>query len=164
MAELDELFDHDAATVARELLGRDLVRTFGSKREVKGRITEVRAWGEHPTREVEFTEHPSGVISVSQYGKSYMIDISVDGGAGCVTLIDAFFPDFGTTVGSAGRLAKALEIDGAFTGYDLVQGVSLEGGLNETLRIEGSPYRGPISERRWSKAPDNWQGTFYFKP
>ncbi|MBT3985236.1 hypothetical protein HOE91_02980 [archaeon] len=162
--DLGELFEHDPVTVARELLGRDLVRVFGSRRDVRGKITEVKAWGEHPTRELQFTEYPSGVISVSQYGKNFMIDIGVNGGAGCVTLVNAFFPDFGRSVGSAGRLAKALEIDTAFTGYDLFQRVSLEGGLDATLRIEGSPYGGTILEKGWSRAPVNWQGTFYFKP
>ncbi|MBT4397523.1 hypothetical protein HOD38_04605, partial [archaeon] len=91
--DLGELFEHDPVTVARELLGRDLVRVFGSRRDVRGKITEVKAWGEHPTRELQFTEYPSGVISVSQYGKNFMIDIGVNGGAGCVTLVNAFFPD-----------------------------------------------------------------------
>ncbi len=165
MTGLAELFNQDPVTVAKELIGRELIRTFGNSRIVKGELFEVRAWGEHSERELEFTEHDSGIVSVSKYGRSYMIDVSVQEGRGCVTLIGAIFPDIGGIANTAGKLADGLQIDEAFNGYDLVNARSAsDTSLASTLRLEGHPYEGTILERRWARAPDNWQGTFYVRP
>ena len=155
-----EFFKQDPETVAKQLLGRDLVRIFGTEREVRGRILEVSAWqgtyGEHTKH--KFDDYEPGTVSVScKYGK-HLIDITCGNGTSCVTLINGEY-EFGgekVKVNGPGNFSKALQVDKSFDGIDITVG--------PYLRVEGTAVdESLVKKRNKKKVPPNCVGFFYIK-
>jgi DNA-3-methyladenine glycosylase len=165
--ELD-FFRRDSLEVARELLGKRLVRRLGRERRV-GRIVEVEAYkgvgdlasharrGPTPRTTIMFGQ-PGVAYVYLVYGMHHCMNVVAhpDGVAGAV-LVRALAPvsDLPATNGP-GKLAKALGIDRTLNGADLVAGRELwleddgcaPGRVVATPRI-GVDYAGP----EWAGKP-----------
>lgn len=155
-----DFFKQEPISVARQLLGRQIVRNFNSC-EIRGRILEVSAWqgtyGEHV--KPKFDDFLPGYLSVSmKYGKNLM-DITVGNGKSCITLIDGEFEFDGELYrpGGPGNLSRALNVDSSFDGLDLT--------TSPVLYLEGSPVNPEeIRMRQKKNVPPNCQGYFYIQP
>ena len=156
-----KFFRQNPKTVARKLLGRELVRIFPNNSEVRGRILEVSAWQGISGDNIDqkFPEYKPGVVSVSPRRGWYLTDITCGNGNACVTLVSAEYDFEGelVKVGSPGKLSEALGINpDGFDGYDLISGNS--------LRVEGSPVNPKlVMQRQKSNLPANCRGFFYVR-
>ncbi len=155
-----EFFDRSSVLVAKNLLGKYLVRRINGKTE-KYKITETEAYegwddkashasrGQTP-RNTPMFEKPGTIYVYFTYGMHYMLNI-VCGNPGhpAATLIRGIEG----TVGPA-RLTKKLVIDKALNGKMLgkASGLWVEDAINNKKKILktpriGIPYAGPV----WSQ-------------
>jgi DNA-3-methyladenine glycosylase len=155
-----DFFKQDAATVAKQLLGKKIIRKFDNGAEVEGRITEVSAWeGTYGDQQKhKFDEYEQGTLSVScKFGK-YLMDITCGNGRSCVTLINGEFDFDGnkTEVEGPGNFSKALNITPVFDGYLL--------NSNDSLKISGdSATPEEVKQRNKSNVPPNCRGYYFVK-
>lgn len=125
-----KFFARDAESVARELLGKVLVRRWEDGREVRGVITEAEAYvgvedlashaaGGRKTKRTEVMFGPAGhVYMFFTYGVHWMLNI-VCGEEGDPQAV--LIRGIGTlkNINGPGRVTKFLELDGSFYGEDL---------------------------------------------
>ena len=144
-----DFYSQDTLTVARNLLGKKLIRTLRGKR-LSGIITETEAYlgasdsashafrGQTPRNQVMFG--PAGQAYVYfVYGMHYLLNVTTEQeGIPCAVLIRALKPMEGIkqmeryrgckgsnlTNGPA-KLCQALNIDKAFNQWDLTKGKKL---------------------------------------
>ena len=154
-----DFFNRHAEKVAKDLLGRVLVRETG-KNSIYVRLEEIAAYeGEAKSMTKGALEQP-GTIGVStKYGKN-LVDISTLGICipSCVTLIAGTLFDrkgLEKHIDGPGNLAKALDIDRTYDGVPL---------NFVKIWIGGYPVEPEkILKRKLSKVPENCEGYFYFK-
>ncbi|MFC1767713.1 DNA-3-methyladenine glycosylase [Candidatus Margulisiibacteriota bacterium] len=127
-------YDRNTKIVARELLGKFIVRKLG-KRKLIGRIVETEAYLEkdpashayrgRTPRSAPMFEHPGHAYVYFIYGNHYCLNAVTEqhGKAGAV-LIRALEPINGIkpATNGPGKLTKALRIDKKFNRADLTKG------------------------------------------
>jgi len=127
-------YDRDTRIVARQLLGKYLIRKIGRK-ELIGKIVETEAYLESdpashsykgPTpRSAPMFEEPGHAYVYFIYGNHYCLNAVTErsGKAGAV-LIRALEPIKGikSATNGPGKLTKALQIDKGFNRADLIRG------------------------------------------
>jgi 3-methyladenine DNA glycosylase Mpg len=159
----EEFFARHAEEVAKDLLGRTLVRERPNKATLYAVINEVSAWeGDKEKSMTKGALYAPGTLLVSTKFGNHMLDISTYkiGELSCITLIAASIGDERGVRESAqgpGKLTKALEIE-----KDSFNGLPLR--LSQYLWF-GGPAASPdrIAQRSISKAPKNCRGYFYLK-
>lgn len=128
-----EFYDRDTVEVAKDLLGKFLIREAPFGRQI-GRIVEVEAYtGSHdlachtskgltPRTQVMFG--PPGYAYVYLiYGLHYCLNVVTENqGKGCAVLLRALEPiqNISTRTQGPGLLCKALSIDKSFNGHDFL--------------------------------------------
>ena len=155
-----DFFKRHADEVAKDLLGRVMIREIHGKPTIYIRLEEIAAYeGEVKSMTKGALEQP-GTIGVStKYGKN-LIDISTLAicEPSCVTLIaGTIFERKGDKkyINGPGNLAKALEIDKTYDGVPL---------NFAKIWIGGNPIdKEQILKRNKSGLPENCKGYFYFR-
>lgn len=160
----EEFFERSALVVARELIGKVLVRRYRGK-EIRGIITETEAYvgphdlaahsskGRTPRTEVMFGP-PGRWYVFFNYGVHWMLNVVTNKeGRAAAVLIRGL-----NTVAGPGRLTKKLHIDRSFYGKPIAPKsglwiedigiVLLRRSIRRTPRI-GVDYAGPI----WAAKP-----------
>ncbi|WP_027377898.1 DNA-3-methyladenine glycosylase [Kaistella palustris] len=127
-ARLSKLYfqQNDAVALAKDLLGKTLVRKFADGREFRAQITETEAYfgpddqashaskGRTPRTELMFGA--GGTVYVYLiYGKYWLLNIVT----GTEDLPEAVLIRGLTTVSGPGRIGNLLELDRSFYGEDL---------------------------------------------
>lgn len=165
-----DFYARDTLEVARDLLGKKLVRARAGE-ERAGRIVEVEAYkgvgdlASHaragPTKRAAIMFGPAGVCYVYMiYGMHFCMNVVAheDGRAGAVLVraVELEEPEPRERTDGPAKLARALAIDRALNGADLVSGSELwiedggahPGGIVATPRI-GVAYAGS----EWASKP-----------
>lgn len=157
-------FDRDTVTVARELLGKRLVRTLPSGERLEARITETEAYdgfedrashahrGQTPRNAVMFGP-PGHIYLYLCYGVHWLLNLTTrEAGWPAAVLIRGT-----TAVSGPGRLTKHFQLDraqntlplGPAAGLWVAEGGEVPGGeITATPRV-GVDYAGPV----WSAKP-----------
>jgi DNA-3-methyladenine glycosylase len=163
-------YDRDAESVARELLGKLLVRRVDRCRRV-GRIVETEAYLGPPdlaahsahglTKRTEVMHGPPGYAYVYLiYGMHHCLNL-VTGPGNCpsAVLLRALEPvanlDSASTSGP-GRLCKALDIDRRLNGHDVTRGELVVAEPPDTagpLEIVARPRIGVDYAGEWAAKP-----------
>ncbi len=159
---LSELFfARDVITVAKDLLGRTLVRERPRGATLYAKICEVAAYeGNTEESMTEGASYAPGTLSIStKYGKR-LLDIATDrtGKQSCITLIAGLVGDkrgVRELVQGPGKLTAALEIDKDLDGLLLRDSPLWIGG--QAIEEE------EILERRLANTPFNCKGYYYFR-
>jgi DNA-3-methyladenine glycosylase len=162
-------YDRDAETVARELLGKLIVRRL-DQRVLIGRIVETEAYlgphdlaahsskGRTPRTEVMFGP-PGHAYVYFIYGMHHCLNIVTGpGGHASAVLIRALEPvnNVSVTASGPGRLCRALEIDRRLNGHDLTQGelvVAQAEGCPRPLEIVACARVGVDYAGEWAGKP-----------
>lgn len=152
--KLDTSFFQDsAANVARNLIGRTLVRELPGGKHLLATIREVAAWqGAEKTSAQTIRYHP-GIIGISnRYGHN-LIDIGTGymGRPSCVTLAGIYTPD--EVIEGPGKVSKYLAIDSDCDSMPI---------NNDVLWIGGQGVNSEQVLQRLKQAPANCKGYFYF--
>ena len=141
-------YARNTITVARELLGKYIIRKIGRRRSI-GRIVETEAYLEndpasHAYRGVTprcapMFEHPGHAYVYFIYGNHYCLNVVTEkfGRAGAV-LIRALEPveNIKLPTNGPGKLTRALKIDMKFNRADLTKGkLIITGGKREKFGI-----------------------------
>ena len=161
-------FENDTVWVARNLLGKYLVRRT-NKGEMCGKIVETEAYdgpedlashsssGKTPRTNVMFG--PAGHAYVYLiYGVHYCLNV-VTRKPGAAVLIRALQPldkmEKEKVASGPGKLCRWMGIDKSFNGWDLTIGRRLwiAGGEASDLKIESSPRIGVDYAGEWAKKP-----------
>ena len=157
----EEFFARNSESVAKDLLGRTLVRERKRKKDLYASIREISAYegqSSSMTKGVLYT--PGTLIVSTKYGRN-LLDISTQkiGDSSCITLISAIVGERGEEgelVKGPGNLTKALEIDkDSFDGWLLTLSPLWIGG--QTIENDR------VIKRNKSNMPSNCVGYFYFK-
>ncbi|MCX6819590.1 MAG: DNA-3-methyladenine glycosylase [Candidatus Aenigmarchaeota archaeon] len=111
----EDFFARDSETVAKDLLGRQLVRQIG-KRTYRGRITETGAYSGYVEKRMqEELAYPPGILYIhtGQRGYSTMAIGTEREGVPSVVTIRRLYPLEGIErpVNSPGKLTESLKID-----------------------------------------------------
>ena len=153
-----EFFNRGPVTVAKDLIGKEIVRYFNGT-EVRGRILGVSAWQGTVSDNQKFADYEPGTMSVSNRRGHYLLDITVGArGNACVTITDAefYFDDTKVKLNGPGKICKALQIDPSLDGEVMTK--------NKYLAIEGASVPdSKIYIRPKKKVPENCKGFFYTK-
>lgn len=154
-----DFFARSSDAVARELLGRNLVRRLSSGAIVKGKISEVAAYQGNAKRTSEKIKSAPGIISVSTKYGSQLLDIATgdEGEYSCITLRAAEFEWLGKKqlVAGPGRLCKALKISKSLDGLSV---------YNNDIWIEGKSIdNSKIVVKKSKKMPSNCLGYYKIK-
>ncbi|MBN1654585.1 MAG: DNA-3-methyladenine glycosylase [Deltaproteobacteria bacterium] len=161
-----EFYDRDTITVARELLGKHLIRvTHGASRIA--RIVEVEAYlGPHDlaahsarglTNRTLVMNGPPGYAYVYMiYGMYYCLNVVTESeGHACAVLLRALEPVKNVTgrTRGPGLLCRAMDIDRRHNGHDLLSEdfYIASSGINEKLSIVKRPRIGVNYAGRWAK-------------
>jgi len=158
--------------VARDLLGKTLIREFESGERLVGEIVEVEAYdgpedrachsAHGRTARTEVVFGPAGYAYVYLvYGLHHCLNIVTEK-PGAAVLIRALKPFFikltteevGITSGP-GKLCRWMRIDRSLNGWDLTRGEQLwlEEGSGERLEIASSPRIGISYAGEWAAKP-----------
>jgi 3-methyladenine DNA glycosylase Mpg len=154
-----EFYARPSLTVARELLGKKIVRRWKGD-EIRGVIKEVAAWhGETESKHPGLRYAPGEIGISKRFGQQVML-ISTDRTdiASCVTLIAAELLDGGKPVlyQGPGKIAKALHID---EGFDRVK--VYDNGMLSIVE-SGIPEQ-EVLKRSSKNIPANCKGYFYIQ-
>ena len=158
----ESFFARNSESVAKDLLGRTLVRKREGEKNFIASIREIAAWeGDAMASRYEGILNAPGTIFIPiQYGKP-IFGLATDaiGKPSCVTLISAIVgnkKEGGELIKGPGNLSKALAID-----KDSFDGLPLR---LSPLWISGQPVESErILKRNKSNVPDNCIGYFYFR-
>ena len=161
-----EFFERDTITVAKELLGKYLVREINGIKKI-GKIVETEAYlGEH-----DLAAHsskgitPRTKVMFGPAGRSYVYLIYgiyhclnlVTGkeGDGSAVLIRAIEPieNINEKTSGPGLLCNALDIDKTMNDYDISGEKLYVLDNDETFEIESSPRVGVDYAKDWAKKP-----------
>jgi DNA-3-methyladenine glycosylase len=161
-------YDRDAESVARDLLGKHLVRRIGRRMQV-GRIVETEAYlGPHDlaahsargrTARTEVMFGPPGHAYVYLiYGMHNCLNVVTGPGYhASAVLLRALEPisNVDLSASGPGRLCRALEIDRSLNGHDLTQGtlVLVEPDAPAPFEIDARPRVGVEYAREWAEKP-----------
>ncbi len=162
-------YDRDAESVARDLLGKLIVRRVDD-RLVIGRIVETEAYlGPHDlaahsskgrTARTEVMFGPPGHAYVYLiYGMHYCLNVVTGpGDHASAVLIRALEPvgNVSVTASGPGRLCRALQIDRRLNGHDLTQGelvVAQAEGFPKSLEIVARARVGVDYAGEWAGKP-----------
>jgi len=151
-------FEQNSDTIAKELLGRFLVRHFpNSDNYVVGQIREVAAYKGQTDHSSDGLMESAGTIDISRKYNKFLLDVATgyENTPSCVTLRGAAF-EFGKIcqLKGPGSLTNALKIDFDFSGLDISN--------NEDLWIEGPSLHNVNKKRRnLSSYTKNCLGYFY---
>jgi DNA-3-methyladenine glycosylase len=162
-----KFFERPTLGVARDLLGKVLVRQIG-KRRLAALITETEAYiGERDlacharfgkTKRNAVMYGPGGVWYVYLiYGMYWLLNIITEreNRPAGVLIRSAILTDSGRVLGGPGKLTKTLRIDGAFYGRSVTSdGLFVEDRGIRPHRIERTPrigisYAGPYKHKKW---------------
>lgn len=156
----ESFFARNPDIVAKELLGRYLVRVFENGKVVKGKITEVAAYqGTARKRTSGKIKAAPGIMSVStKYGK-HLLDIATgkEGKYSCITLRSAEFRwnNQIQSINGPGKLCKILKINPSLDGLSI---------YGTKLWIEGQPEsESEIDIKKLNNLPDNCFGYYQLK-
>ena len=162
-------YDRDAESVARDLLGKLVVRLIESRQQI-GRIVETEAYlGPHDlaahsargrTARTEVMFGPPGHAYVYFiYGMHHCLNfVTGPGDHASAVLLRALEPvkNIDTSASGPGRLCRALDIDRRLNGHDLTTGelvlaepAELDGGFE----IESRPRVGVDYSGEWAHKP-----------
>jgi 3-methyladenine DNA glycosylase Mpg len=150
-----DLFIQRPEDMARNLLGRTIVRESDIGIPILGIIREVAAWRGAEDSSDDTINNGYGIIGVSKKFGHYLIDIGTgaEGKPSCVTLI-AVDSSEGIIYGP-GNVSKYLQIDPTF------DSIPIDG---DRLWIGGKPIaKSQIRQRNLTTKPANWAGNFYFR-
>src|SRR3989344_2612797 len=150
-----DFFARSAVIVARELLGKRIIRELSPSKKVIGRIYEVAAYQGETDSTSDVIDYVPGTIGISRKFGKFLIDVSAGSGnqRACITLVSALFDD-GLAQGP-GNLSKMLQIDESFNGLPIV---------NNSLYLESDSFQVPeIRTRKKSNASENCKGFFYIR-
>jgi DNA-3-methyladenine glycosylase len=161
-------YDRGAESVARELLGKLLIRQIGRRTQV-GRIVETEAYlGPHDlaahssrgrTGRTEVMFGPPGHAYVYLiYGMYNCLNVVTGPGAhASAVLLRALEPisNIDLSASGPGRLCRALEIDRQLNGHDLTQGALILAEPEEAapVEIEAWPRVGVAYAQEWAEKP-----------
>jgi DNA-3-methyladenine glycosylase len=159
-------YDRETVTVARELLGKYLVRGTGRERQV-GRIVEVEAYlGPHDraahsargrtARNAVMFGPPGRAYVYLIYGIHYCFNVVTEGeGHAAAVLIRALEPikNLRGKTNGPGLLCRAMQIDQRLNGYDLVSNDFLiaEPPTREEIAIVKRPRIGVEYAGYWAR-------------
>jgi len=111
----ESFFARNSDIVAKELLGKYVVRVLNNNRIVRGKITGIAAYQGKSERTSSKIKSAPGKISVSTKYGNHLLDISTgnEGEYSCVTLRAAEFDwvNEKQSVEGPGKLCKALGLD-----------------------------------------------------
>jgi len=174
-----EFYQRLTLEVARELLGKFLVREFENGQRLVVKIVEVEAYcgpedlachsSHGRTERTAVMFGPAGQAYVYLiYGIYHCLNIVTEK-PGAAVLIRALEPTLDDSSRTAvdrsasgpGKLCQWLKIDKSFNGWDLTKGEKLwlENGPEEKFEIKTSPRIGVAYAGEWAKKP--WR--FYIK-
>ncbi len=153
-----DFFKRSSGDVARDLLGRILVRTLPNQQQLYGMICEVAAFeGENKRAHKVVNYHP-GIIGVSQRYRQHLLDISTNSSkiASCITIRSIYVPseDGIVLVKGPGNVTKYLHINEDFDSASIEQ---------KCLWIAGNPTNKTVLSRSIAQQSENCKGIFYFK-
>ena len=159
-------YNRDTTIVARELLGKHLVRVTPEGRRV-GRIVEVEAYlGPHDlaahsskglTERTRIMFGPAGYAYVYLiYGVHHCLNVVTEpAGRGAAVLLRALEPVEGLTdrTNGPGLLSRAMGIDRNSNGHDLLSAdlFIAEAGAREQIKIVARPRIGVEYARHWAR-------------
>jgi len=149
-------FARNAVEVAKELLGKTIVRQFEGSREAFAMIREVVAWQGEEESSAATLKYAPGMVGISKKMGHFLIDIATgrQNRPSCVTLVGLYSPDNGIIQGP-GNVSTYLHVD------DMLDSAPID---HPCLWIGGEsvdPQR--IIKRNKTKVPSNCRGYFYFK-
>ena len=154
-----KFFARGAEEVAKDLLGRTLVRERGNQARFYARLTEVAPWDGSDTMVKETLYAPGTFLVLTRYAKEvFGVATEETGVPSCVTFISAAIGDrqgFREYAEGPGNLAEVLEIEKELDGVPIDFSPIWIGGesVNEDK----------IHQRKPSKLPAGCKGYFYFK-
>jgi|TARA_Y100000310_G_scaffold159352_1_gene158917 DNA-3-methyladenine glycosylase len=156
-----KFFARNSKTVAKDLLGRTLVREIPNTTTLYARIQEVAAYegSQEDSMSKRVLSAPGTLIVSTKYGKR-LLDIATSkiGKPSCITLIAATISDKrgkSELVHGPGNLTKILEIDKNYNGLPIEL---------SPLWISGESIKEEkILKRNLSNLPKNCKGYFYFR-
>ena len=154
-----KFFARGAEEVARDLLGRTLVREQGNQARFYARLTEVAPWDGRDTMAKETLYAPGTFLVLTRYAKKvFGVATEKTGVPSCVTFISAAIGNrggFREYVEGPGNLAKVLEIEKELDGVPIDF---------SPMWIGGVPVDdNRIHQRKPLKLPAGCKGYFYFK-
>ncbi len=156
-----EFFKRDALTVAREILGKYIVRRFDDGRIERYRITEVEAYrGEEDkachaskgrTKRTEVMYHDGGKIYMYFiYGMYWMLNIVTGGENDPQAILIRGIEN----VSGPGRIGKRLQLDAGFYGEQLPSSrIWIESSENKNPDYEATPRIGINYAGEWKDKP-----------
>ena len=151
-------FARDSATVARDLLGRELVNVFDNNAVIKATLIEVAAYEGKTKTSSKGMDYNAGTIGISTKFGQHLIDIATGTGnePSCITLIAANFNWGNRTelVQGPGKLSKALQIGKEYDSQMIDQGKLWISSVN--------PAALQVFERE-KKPTTNCKGFFYVR-
>ena len=162
-------YDRDAEPVARDLLGKFVVRLVADRRQI-GRIVETEAYlGPHDlaahsargrTARTEVMFGPPGHAYVYFiYGMHHCLNVVTGpGGHASAVLLRALEPvsNIDSSASGPGRLCRALSIDRRLNGHDLTTGeliLAEQPDLTGNFEIEARPRVGVDYSGEWAHKP-----------
>jgi len=154
-----KFFAREAEEVARDLLGRTLVRERGNKSSLYARLTEVAPWDESNSMVKETLYAPGTFLVLTRYAKKvFGVATEEIGVPSCVTFISAAIGDrrgFREYAKGPGNLSKVLEVEKELDGVPIDFSPMWIGGE--------SVSNDRIHQRKPSRLPAGCMGYFYFK-
>ncbi|MBI2499168.1 DNA-3-methyladenine glycosylase [Candidatus Woesearchaeota archaeon] len=157
-----KFFARPAEEVAKELLGRVLVREREGKAQLYARLTEVAPWEDDRDMAKETLYAPGSLIVITRHAKKVLGVATLETGfPSCVTFISGDIYDkvgLRERVHGPGNLTKALEIG---TDEKELDGVPID---FSPLWFGGEAVsQDMIKHRKPSKLPNGCKGYFYYK-
>lgn len=150
-----DYFSRKPAIVAKDLLGRVIVRQYPESYEIIARIKEVAAWQGEENSSAKTMKYAPGIIGISTKFGNHLIDIATgsENRPSCITLI-ALDSSEGIIQGP-GKVSKYLEVDKMFDKAPI---------NHPSLWIGGEPIsQDRVYQRKKSNVPENSRGFFYFR-
>lgn len=148
-----EFFQNNPAIVARDLVGRTLVKRAPNLEEKMGIIREVAAWqGAEDSSSKTIRYHP-GIVGVSKKFGHFLLDIGTgyQSRPSCITIMGLYTPE--GLIDGPGKVTKYLGVD---SDYD---SMSID---TAALWIGGEGIDPEKILQRVKQAPANSRGRFYF--